>query len=110
MITKEQAMQGGRFHFEHPILCRKEVGKRGAVRFRAEIWRSNGRCKTWKRSPEKFKLPIKHGLWDYGYITEQNAQYFHREEDCEALKEFKTEHEELTFQSLSERGQEGDRP
>lgn len=39
-------------------------------------WRANGQCKTWKRSPERFKLPIKHGLYNYGYITEENAHLF----------------------------------
>lgn len=39
-------------------------------------WRANGICKTWVTRPNAFKLPIKHGLYDYGYITEQNAHQF----------------------------------
>jgi hypothetical protein len=39
-------------------------------------WRANGKCKTWKRSPERFSLPIKFGLYGYGHITEENCHLF----------------------------------
>lgn len=39
-------------------------------------WRANGKCKTWKRDPARFQLPIKHGLYSYGYITNENAHLF----------------------------------
>lgn len=35
-------------------------------------WRVNGKVKTWKRNPNRVQVPVKHGLWDYGYITEDN--------------------------------------
>jgi len=35
--------------------------------------RVNGKCQTWKREPDKFKLPMKYGLYDYFYITQDNA-------------------------------------
>jgi len=35
--------------------------------------RISGRCKTWKRSPERFQIPFKHGMYEHGYITEENA-------------------------------------
>lgn len=38
--------------------------------------RRNGETKTWKTRPAEFKIPIKHGMYDYGYITEQEAQYW----------------------------------
>lgn len=31
--------------------------------------RVNGKCKTWKRTPNLFKLPVKHGMRDSFYIT-----------------------------------------
>lgn len=43
-------------------------------------WRANGKCKTWKRTPERFQLPIKHGLYNYGYITNENAHLFEAEQ------------------------------
>lgn len=44
-------------------------------------WKANGKLKTWKRSPERFRLPIKHGLYSYGYIDDENIQLFFLEED-----------------------------
>lgn len=31
-------------------------------------WRVNGMVKTWKTRPDDVRVPIKHGLWDYGYV------------------------------------------
>ena len=39
-------------------------------------WRANGKLKTWKRAPTRFKLPIKHGLYSYAYIDETNCHLF----------------------------------
>jgi hypothetical protein len=39
-------------------------------------WKVNGQLKLWKRTPGKFKLPIKFGLYQYSYITEENAHLF----------------------------------
>ena len=36
------------------------------------IVRVNGACKTWKTNP-RFRLSIKRGLYEYGYITPANA-------------------------------------
>lgn len=33
-------------------------------------WSVNGKPKTWKRSPERVKVPIKNGLYSYDYLTE----------------------------------------
>jgi hypothetical protein len=33
-------------------------------------WRVNGRPQTWKRSPERVRVPVKHGLYTYDAITE----------------------------------------
>jgi len=35
----------------------------------AQRWRVNGKVRTWKRSPERVEVPIKHGLYAYGTIT-----------------------------------------
>jgi len=32
-------------------------------------WRVNGICKAWKRKLENARLPVKHGLWNYDYVT-----------------------------------------
>ena len=33
-------------------------------------WRVNGQVKTWKRDPSRVKVPVKHGLYRYDYVTE----------------------------------------
>ncbi len=35
--------------------------------------RVNGKCKTWKRRPDAYQLPVKHGLRDCFYITPNGA-------------------------------------
>jgi hypothetical protein len=44
-------------------------------------WRINGKLKVWKRTfandgQLKFQLPVKYGLYDYGYINNDNANQF----------------------------------
>lgn len=39
-------------------------------------FRVSGRCKTWKTRPNEFRLPVKRGLYQHGYITHENAQDF----------------------------------
>ena len=35
-------------------------------------WKVNGKVKTWKRDPSGVKVPVKHGMYKYGYLTEAN--------------------------------------
>ena len=65
MITKDQAvkLQSGTLYHE---TLKKADGNPKECRI-------NGMCKTWKKTPEAFRLPVKHGLRDYFYITEDNA-------------------------------------
>lgn len=62
MVTKEQAMNKTNF-----ILLEEH---------KATNWRANGKCKTWITRPNEFKLPIKHGLYRYSYLTHENAHLF----------------------------------
>jgi hypothetical protein len=43
--------------------------------------RRNGATKTWKRDPERFRLPVKYGLYEHIVITEDNASSFYASED-----------------------------
>jgi len=36
----------------------------------------NGRVQTWKTRPNDFKVPLKRGLYDTGYLTPSNADRF----------------------------------
>jgi len=33
-------------------------------------WKVNGKPKTWKRNPGRVKVPIKQGIRNYDYLTE----------------------------------------
>jgi len=46
-------------------------------------WRRNGATQTWKRSPERFRTPVKFGLYGYGQLTELNAADFAVLASCE---------------------------
>lgn len=63
MITKDQAITAR--NFEH-VSAKNADGT--ALRARA-----SGQCKVWVKSPERFKLPVKYGLYQSFYIEETNA-------------------------------------
>ncbi len=82
MITKEQAVglcRGDELHFGE---CKKEIGPRGGVQLSVCRVRVNGQVKTWVKSPSRFRIPIKHGLYEYGQVDEYNCQKFHLAKDC----------------------------
>lgn len=35
-------------------------------------WKVTGKVKVWKTNINRVKVPVKHGLYTYGYITENN--------------------------------------
>ena len=37
-------------------------------------WKVNGKPKTWVRTPSRVSVPLKHGLWAYGYLTENDLE------------------------------------
>lgn len=39
-------------------------------------YRVNGKVKLWKRNLKRIKVPLKRGLWEYGYLTEDNLKEF----------------------------------
>lgn len=39
-------------------------------------WKVNGAVKTWKTKPDLVQVPLKHGLRDYGYLTQDNLGEF----------------------------------
>ncbi len=47
-------------------------------------WRVSGKVKTWKRSPKRVEIPVKHGLYANDRVTERDLAYlFLREEDAQ---------------------------
>ena len=41
-----------------------------------ERWRANGQTKRWKTRPNDFRIPLKRGLREYGYLTQRNMDAF----------------------------------
>ena len=39
-------------------------------------WRVNGKVKVWKKDSSRILIPVKHGLFTYGYIDEYNVGRF----------------------------------
>ncbi len=40
----------------------------------AQRWKVNGKVKTWKRSPERVEVPLKHGLYNYDRLSERELE------------------------------------
>lgn len=73
MITYEQALVADVFHDES-IPC--------IWNGRSNRWRRNGVTKTWKTRPGEFRIPVKFGMYGYGYIDHNNAGQFHIYAEC----------------------------
>ena len=56
MISKEQAINESRFHLPQ--------GKGKCANYRR-----NGRTALWVRNPERYRIPVKYGLYHYAYIV-----------------------------------------
>lgn len=79
MITKAQAITASEFHSEP---CLRTYGPRGGIKTQQHVWRRNGVTQVWKTRPEDFKIPVKHGLYQHGYVHQDNAHMLHTAEDC----------------------------
>jgi len=65
MITLNQAKQLKRGDILYHVINRNSDGT-------PQRWRVNGMVKTWKRTPNKIQVPLKHGLYDYDYLTQDD--------------------------------------
>ena len=80
-ITKNQATNPST-HIFHIGTCTRIVGPRGGIKVTIAECRRNGRTQTWKTRPEDFMVPVKRGLYEYGYIDHSNSQDFHIASEC----------------------------
>lgn len=87
MITFAQAKTANEFHFAK--MCRFSTGPKSGITYRFEVWRRNGRTKTWKTRPGEFQIPVKYGLYSFDYITHNMAADFHVAEECPVLPNVK---------------------
>lgn len=81
MITLEQAKALTYRQVLHMVHFRNADGT-------PRRWRVNGKVKTWVRSPERVKVPLKHGLYFHDYLDEGNLDLF-----CLTADEAIAEHE-----------------
>lgn len=47
-------------------------------------WKVNGQVKTWKRDASRVQVPVKHGMYAYDYVTENDL-------DAVSLSEYEEE-------------------
>lgn len=84
VITREQALTSDYFHAE-PCFTTDPGPRGGQAKVQIEVWRRNGRTKTWKTRPGEFRIPVKNGLYRYLAIDHTNSHKFHVESECEAV-------------------------
>lgn len=63
-ITKEDAVNASH---------RDEFHGKSANGAKIITVRVSGACKTWKTRPSEFKLPVKYGMYESGYITHEDC-------------------------------------
>ena len=49
--------------------------------------RVNGKVKLWKTRPLDYRVPLKHGLRSYDYLTPDVVDILHHEDDCPFCKD-----------------------
>lgn len=79
MVTKAEALTAHSFHWGN---CTRAVGKRGGITEHVCEYRRNGKTQTWKRDANRWRVPVKRGLYEYGDITPERAHEWHTPEDC----------------------------
>ena len=84
MITKHDALTANEFHYGE---CTRTVGPRGGVTVKCEVWRRNGATKTWVTRPDAFRVPVKHGMRHYAYVSNEGSwspvvNGWHTADDC----------------------------
>lgn len=68
-LTLEQAKA---LQYGDMLYTRIERNKNGgAMKFRV-----NGKPQIWKTRTDEVSVPVKHGLYHYGYVTQENADMF----------------------------------
>ncbi len=90
MITKQQAMDlqhGEELHYTGNGSCHIIVGPRGGETEKIVHVRVSGMCQTWKRDTERFRLPVKYGLYESSEVNQSNAALFHLPDECKPSRQ-----------------------
>lgn len=86
----------GSYRAPRQAACTRTVGPRGGITEKVTRVRPSGGLQTWKRDPERFRLPVKYGLRESSAITQDNAGDWHLAADCPLATA------EMAAQSVSE--------
>ena len=73
---------GDILHYTGDYPCERRVGPRGGVTVKIIQARVTGMVRTWKTRPDHVMVPIKHGMYDSGYLTHENMDKFHLAANC----------------------------
>ena len=65
-------------------------------------WKINGQPKIWKRSGD-WQIPLKHGMYDFGYLTNSNFDSFHWPSECGDLPPYAEEKAAAIAEAASEK-------
>lgn len=66
MINKAQAMAAN----HGDIFYHRTATNTDGIPLRVRV---TGKCKTWVKRPEEFRLPVKYGMYESSYITHENS-------------------------------------
>jgi hypothetical protein len=69
MITLDQAKKLSHGDILHHCELRNADGT-------PQRWRVSGKVKRWKRTPDRIEIPIKRGLYQFDYLTENYLNEF----------------------------------
>lgn len=81
MITQEEADTASVFHDPRTRSCNSPQGP-----FR---WRRNGATQRWKRDTERFRIPVKFGMYTHAQFTNgsRDVEAMHTGADCPVAPE-----------------------
>lgn len=82
--TMQQFLDANEFHANGK--CHRTVGPRGGVTVKTLVFKRNGANKLWKTRPTHFRIPVRHGLYEWDYVTHDDLadNLIHLLEDCPA--------------------------
>lgn len=69
MITKEQAISLRHGDYMHHVSATNADGT-------PQRFRVTGKVKTWKTRQAEFRIPVKRGMYETGYIDDSNVDEF----------------------------------
>ena len=82
MVTKDEALTVNDFHYTGNGMCQRIVGPRGGIKELITHVRRSGVTQLWKRDLQRFRVPVKYGMYESYEITNDNAALWHSAKHC----------------------------